>query len=204
MKIISIISQKGGSGKTTLAANLAVYASMQKLKVLLIDADPQKSLSYWWEQREEKTPALADVSIKDLEKTIKNLKKDLFDWVIVDTPPHTNETIKSVINISDLILIPVKPSPNDLRAIGNTMSLIKNQNKKFIFVINQANKQANITLSTATELSKYGEVCSSIIANRIDYVTSMISGKTVTEGSKGKSLVEIKDIFNYVKKYLCK
>lgn len=203
MKIVSVISQKGGSGKTTLTANLSVIASLKKKRVLLLDTDPQKSLYHWWERRTQEMPNLADIGIDDLEKTISNLKKDSYDMVFIDTPPHTSKTINSVVNVSDLILIPVKPSPNDLRAVGNTISLIKNKNKKFIFVINQANKQATITLSTATELSRYGEVCTSIIANRLDYITSLIDGHGVLEmkGKNMRSVEEVEGLFKYINDY---
>lgn len=199
MLVITSASQKGGAGKTTVAANLAICAYLNKKKVVLIDVDPQGTLSQWWEARENDEPSLLKTTISKLEQDIQSLKNNDFDICIIDTPPGIGSEIQTVISLSNFIIIPVKPSPNDLRAVGGTVELVKKYEKDFCFIISMAKPRANLTNQAIAALSAYGEVSTSIIYDRISYAESMIEGQTVLETDpKGKGSDEIKNLWKYI------
>ncbi|MDG1707246.1 MAG: ParA family protein [Emcibacteraceae bacterium] len=121
MRVLAVTSQKGGSGKTTLSGHLAVQAELAGAgPVVLVDTDPQGSLTAWWNEREEETPAFAQTNVSRLLSDLDQLRAQGFKLAIIDTPPAITLAIQSVIAVSDLIVIPTRPSPHDLRAAGAT------------------------------------------------------------------------------------
>src|ERR1051325_1662786 len=132
MRIIALASRKGGSGKTTIAAHLAVQAGrVGQGPAVLVDIDEQGSLGEWWRERKDDTPALATVKVADLEATLAELRKYGTAIAIIDTPPNLTGSIARVISTADLVLIPARPSPHDLRAIAATVGLAKRAGKPF-------------------------------------------------------------------------
>jgi len=200
MKIIVIASQKGGSSKTTLVAHLAVAAEQNNISpTVLIDMDPQASLSSWWNVREDNMPALATSSLKDLPEKIKALKEVGVKLLIIDTPPAITNAIYEVVKLADLVIVPTRPSPHDLRAVGSTIDIIKKVKRPFVFIITQAKANTRLTIQTIAALSEHGTVSPIIIHDRVDYASSMIDGRTVIEtDKKGKSSEEIKKLLSFV------
>jgi chromosome partitioning protein len=124
MLVMALASQKGGSGKTTLSGHLAVEAERAGAgPVALIDTDPQGSLAAWWTVRAEKTPAFAKVGVFDLQSALQKLERAGMKLVVIDTPPAITDAISHVISLSDLIVVPCRPSPHDLRSVGATADL---------------------------------------------------------------------------------
>ena len=122
--IIGVLNQKGGVGKTTLALSLSSYLS-KKSKVLVIDADPQKSSTNWYLCNDEKENFLVTtISHKKLHLEIQEIKTD-YDYIVIDGPPRTTEVVRSCILSSDLILIPCTPSVYDIWASQETVNLIR-------------------------------------------------------------------------------
>ncbi|MBT6032756.1 MAG: ParA family protein, partial [Kordiimonadaceae bacterium] len=139
MRVLAVTSQKGGSGKTTLSGHLAVQAELAGAgPVVLVDTDPQGSLTSWWNERESPTPAFAQTNVSRLISDLDQLREQGFKLAIIDTPPAITLAIQSVIAVSDLIVIPTRPSPHDLRAAGATVELADRSDKPFMFVINAA------------------------------------------------------------------
>lgn len=198
--VIVLASQKGGAGKTTLAAHLAVAAEAAGAgPAVLIDTDPQGSLSAWWNERQADSPALAPSSIADLPRKLTELAQAGFAIAVVDTPPAITDAIGSVVRAADLVLIPTRPSPHDLRAVGSTVALVEEAGKPFAFVVTQAKPNARLTIQAVTALSAHGVVAPSIVHDRVDFASSMIDGRTVTEtDGKGKSSAEMADLWNFV------
>ena len=200
MQIIGIASQKGGSGKTTLAGHLAVQAEQAGLSpVALIDTDPQGSLSAWWNAREAETPCFARTTAATLKQDIEQLRELGMKLLIIDTPPAIEATIGDVIELCDLVLIPVRPSPHDLRAAGATVELVERAGKPLIFVINAATPRARITNEAVMALSQHGTLAPVILHQRTGFAASMIDGRTVGEiKGEARSAEEIALLWDYI------
>jgi chromosome partitioning protein len=200
MRTLVIASQKGGVGKTTIAGHLGVMAEAKGAgPVVLIDTDPQGSLASWWNERQAETPAFATVDIANLPDRLKQLEKAGMKLAIIDTPPAVTETIRTVLAVADLVLIPTRPSPHDLRAVGSTVELAEEAGKRIIFVINGAAPRARITGEAAVALSQHGTVAPVTLYQRTDFAASMIDGRTVQEiDAGGRSAAEITELWKYV------
>ena len=200
MKVISLCAQKGGVGKTTLAGHLAVQAEAAGAgPVALVDTDPQGSLAHWWNERKAELPLFAAVSIADLPERIAEMRKAGVRLVIIDTPPAITESIRAVIGASDLVLIPTRPSPHDLRAVGATVDLVEAAGKPMIFIVNGAAHRARIAGEAAVVLSQHGTVAPVQVHQRTDFAASMIDGRTVQElDAKGASAAEVAALWKYV------
>jgi len=199
MKTILIAAQKGGAGKTTLARNLAVAASLDRQRVLCLDLDPQASLRSWWESREADTPAMLDRDPPS--DTLGNALKaagEQFDICIIDTPPAAVQWLSVAMKAADLVVIPVRPSPDDLRAVGATIAAVNQANIPFIFALSQT-PRARITEEAARVLAQHGRVAPVNIAQRVSYAETGATGQGVMETSDTKAKEEIEAIWGYVK-----
>ncbi len=200
MRVLAMASQKGGSGKTTLSGHLAVQAQLAGAgPVVLIDIDPQGSLADWWNERQDEYPAFAQTTVARLAADLETLRQQGFKLAVIDTPPAITMAIQSVIQVAELIVIPTRPSPHDLRAVGATVDLCDRSGKPLIFVVNAATPKARITSDAAVALSQHGTVAPITIHQRTDFAASMIDGRTVMEvDPKGKSAAEITELWSYV------
>ena len=206
MQVLVVASQKGGVGKTTIAGHLGVMAeSLGFGPIALVDTDPQASLAQWWNQRQAETPLFAALDIAQLQSHIKALAQGGIKLAIIDTPPAVTDTIRTVIGVADLVLIPTRPSPHDLRAVGSTIDLVEQAGKRLVFVINGAAQRARITSEVAIALSQHGTVAPVTLYQRIDFATSMIDGRTAQElDPKSRSAGEVEELWKYVNTQLGK
>lgn len=199
-RTIVFASQKGGAGKTTLCGHVAVQAELAgEGPVALIDTDPQGSLADWWNVRESETPLFVKTHFSQLAKDLAALGEQGIRIVFIDTPPAVTDTIREVVGFADLVVIPTRPSPHDLRAVGATIDIIEDQQKQLIFVVNAATARARITSDSAVALSQHGTVAPVTVHQRIDFATSMINGNTVMEmNHESRSAQEISDLWDYI------
>lgn len=199
MKTIVVAAQKGGSGKTTLARNLAVAAAQDGRNVLCLDLDPQGSLRAWWESREADTPAMlhSDPAPHALKATLDAATAQ-FDLCIIDTPPAAPEWLAEALGAADLVLIPVRPSPDDLRAVGATIAAANAAKVPFVFALSQT-PRARITEEAARVLAQHGRVAPVNIAQRVSYAETGATGQAVSETADAKAGAEIAAVWNYVK-----
>lgn len=195
-----LASQKGGAGKTTLAGHLAVQAEASgQGPVALIDTDPQGSLTHWWNARKSATPHFVKVDPLSLPEALAELKARGFKLVVFDTPPAVTNSISEVVQHADLVIVPARPSPHDLRAIGDTVDIAEYHAKPVIFVINAATARARITGEAAVALSQHGTVAPVILKNRVDFAASMVDGRTVGEITvDSPSAIEVRDLWTYI------
>lgn len=201
MKTILITSQKGGSGKTTLAAHLAVEAQRDgKAQVFIIDTDKQGTLSLWHERREAETPHRADLPFSRLADGLKTLADRGATYCFVDTAPTISDQNTSLLRLADLVLIPVRPSPADLWSVAETVRLVKESGRPFLFVITQAKSQAIITAQTIAALSEHGQVAKTFISDRVSYAAAMTGGRTAPElEPKSRAAEEVTGLWHNMK-----
>lgn len=200
MRVLALASQKGGSGKTTLSGHLAVQAQRVGAgPVVLIDIDPQGSLADWWNERSAEYPAFAQTTVSRLSADLELLRQQGFKLAVIDTPPAITMAIQSVIQVAELVLVPTRPSPHDLRAVGATVDLCERAGKPLIFVVNAATPKARITAEAAVALSQHGTVAPVTLHQRTDFAASMIDGRTVMEcDPASRSAGEVAALWSYV------
>ena len=200
MKTLVWNSQKGGSGKTSLCAHVSVEAERAgNGPVYLIDTDPQGTLSTWHESREAETPHRIEVSLPELPAALQTLSDRKAAWCMIDTAPTRADENAELFRLADLVLVPVRPSPSDLWAVAATVGLLKQIGTPFLFVVNQATLNANITAQAVASLSHHGPVAQTIIVNRVPYAASMTDGHTASElASKGPAAVEIAQLWQNI------
>ncbi|MBF0251979.1 MAG: ParA family protein [Alphaproteobacteria bacterium] len=200
MQVVVFTSQKGGSGKTTLCGQLAVQAELSGAgPVAIIDTDPQGSLSGWWNARKAQTPAFVRTHVDELAKDLKRLRMLGIQLVFIDTQPSVTQVIAEIVDYADLVVIPTRPSPHDLRAIGPTLDIVQRAEKPLVFAINGATQRTRITGDVAVALSQHGTVAPTAVHNRIDFATSMIKGGSVIEANPdGASAKEIGTLWTYL------
>jgi chromosome partitioning protein len=201
MKTIVITSQKGGSGKTTLAAHLAVEAERAgDGPAWLIDTDEQATLSQWHERRDHETPQRAEMPFSRLAEGLANLAAREAAYCFIDTAPTISAQSAAIIGLANLVLIPVRPSPADLWAVSETVALVKEAGKPFLFVITQAKPQASITAQTVAALSQHGRVAQAFVVDRVPYAGAMTGGRTAPElAPRSPAAAEISGLWGHVK-----
>ena len=193
MKVLTIANRKGGAGKSTCAAHLAIESTNAGFKTILIDMDPQKTLEGWWQKRVEDTPVMLETTAVELHNSIEKLAKQGFDLCIIDTPGDSGDFTRAGIIVADLVIIPSKPTPPDLSAIGRTISLVEESKKKFAFVITQGIVRTKATLQALSVLSQFGPVAPAPISNRTAYASAMGAGKSASDFDKiaGQEILEV-------------
>ena len=185
--IISILNQKGGVGKTTLAISLAAALAGRKQRVLLVDADPQGSALDWVAVRGEEDAPFAAVGIPKpiLHLELPKMGKD-FDTVVIDGPPRIYEVARSAVMASDAVLIPVLPSQFDVWAAEETVKLLEQcavykERLKAAFVINRKIAHTAIGRDVVKALKQYPQpVLNTAICQRVAFAESA-RGRTVLE-----------------------
>ena len=201
MQVLSLLNQKGGVGKTTLATNIATALSISGQKVLLIDADPQGSALDWSAARQ--TPSLFPVVGLPKETIHREIAKlgQGFDWVIIDGPPRVYPVAKSAIAASDIVVIPVQPSPYDVWAAKEIVDLITEvrvlkENLKAVFAVNRKIVGTAIGCDVTKALGDYPiPVLKTALSQRVGYAESAGAGMTVLEADpSGLAAKEVRGI----------
>lgn len=203
METILVANFKGGSGKTTLVRNLAAAITA---KTAIIDLDPQGSLSAWLDVRKRNNPTLIKgIGPADINAALKKIADASFRYCLMDTPPSNHDWIAQIMRFSDLILIPVRPSPDDLRAVGTTLSFAENSHTNFVFVLNAVKPGTKLAQEALKTLAQYGKVAPTVLHDRVAYPEAALKGNGVTESSADqKASLEIQDLLKYVNTQLRK
>lgn len=199
-QIVVFASQKGGTGKTTLCGHLAVQATMAGAgPVALIDSDPQGSLAAWWNARRAEQPHFVKTTVSSLTSDVEALERQGMRHIFIDTPPTITNEIRQVVRHADLVVVPTRPSPHDLRALGPTLDMLDDYDLPLVFVVNGAALRARITGEACVALSQHGTVAPVIVHQRTDFAASMVDGRTVME-AKPDSLgtAEIVGVWHYL------
>lgn len=196
--IIGVLSQKGGVGKTTIATNLAAVCAKAGSRTLLVDADPQGSAMAWSAARErEPLFPVVGMAKPSLHRDLPEIAAD-YDLVIIDGAPRTNDLARAAIFASDVVLIPVQPSPYDVWASAETVQLIREaqqfkESLRAVFVINRKIVNTAIGRDVANALSQFEfPVSENTLCQRVIYAESAGQGMSVIETDpKSEAAIEI-------------
>lgn len=208
MKVIAVLNQKGGSGKTTIATQLARGLQLQGHSVLLVDSDQQGSARDWRAVDEDNPVPVIGLDRPTLDKDLKTVSDK--DYVVIDGSPQATNLALSAIKAADFVLIPVQPSPYDVWATNDLVELVKQRIEmtdgklKAAFVVSRAIQNTNIGKEVASVLTEYGlPVLDSRIMQRVSYPNSAALGKTVfeTESKNSNAVQEMTALVNEVKSF---
>lgn len=196
MKVISFVTQKGGSGKSTLCISLAVAAQEAGNNICILEMDRQGTISEWAQSRTAEAPEVAQVAADKLDSVLKRLKSADYDYVFLDTPGVDNPGTTAAIRAADLCLVPCRPTPADLRAFKPTLAAIQRLEKPFAFVLNQTPPRSYRVRDTAEGLAVLGMIADVNIVMRNDHQDAIGYGLGVTElNSTGPAAEEIRKLW---------
>jgi len=185
--VITVAQQKGGAGKTMLAANLAAAMATGQ-RVCLLDIDPQRSLKHWHAIRSASRKSLAAIDFSDVSGWRLQAELDRLtashDVLIVDTPPQVDAEAKRAIRAAHLVLIPLQPSPPDLWAAAGTVQLAAAEKRPARLLLNRAPNASRLRSQVEAEAAQAGyQVLATTLGNRAGFANAFAQGLGVTEAS---------------------
>ena len=204
MHVLALVTQKGGSGKSTLSVGLAVAAMDRQPRVALIEADAQGTISKWKERRENPYPRVERVTDPaEIEPLIARLSAEGVWLAIIDTAATTNSLAMRVLACADLCLIPARPSPADIEAAVPTLIAIRRLNRRFAFILNQTPTRGCRLSEAATSLNSLGLLALPFVGQRNDHQDALGVGLGVTEfAPEGKASDEIVALWEWISEHL--
>ena len=201
MKTIALVTQKGGSGKSSLAIGLAVAAQQEGERVFLLETDKQGTVTSWGLRRAAEEPGMDRVSGgPELEKALRLLEREGYSLAIIDTAGTHSVTVTAAIRLADLCLIPARPSPADIEAANPTLEAIRKLGRPFAFVLNQTPSRSFRLSEAARALDRWGVLAQPHMVQRNDHQDALGAGLGVTEfAPDGKAAGEIRALWAWVK-----
>nr|WP_173267140.1 ParA family partition ATPase [Pseudomonas sp. LM8]AIT41782.1 putative partitioning protein A [Pseudomonas sp. LM8] len=209
MKVIAVLNQKGGSGKTTIATHLARALQLSGADVLLVDSDPQGSARDWAAVRDDQPLTVVGIDRPTIDRDVKNVARKV-DFVVIDGAPQAADLAVSAIKAADFVLIPVQPSPYDIWAAADLVELVKQRIEvtdgrlQAAFVVSRAIKGTRIGGEITEALSGYGlPILESRITQRVSYPGTAAAGTTVLESEPdGDAAAEVMALANEIKQFI--
>ena len=204
MRSVAFLSQKGGSGKTTLAVHIAVAAEESGEKVALLDTDVQASACTWGDVREKDTPPIARASPSETPRVIEAAQNDGITLLVIDTAPHAAPGAATVVALADFVLVPCRPTAFDLAAVAASVDIVKAAGKPAAFVLNACPARAPEVAEAQEALVAYGlPIAPVTIGERRTFSRAIASGRAVTEfEAHGKAAQEIRKLWQWMRQYL--
>ena len=200
MPVLALINQKGGSGKTTVATNLAYALKLDGQRVLLVDADPQGSVRDWNEANGGELLPVVGLDRETLPKDLQAVSKG-YDWIVIDSAGKADRLIAAAVKAADVVLIPVQPSPYDIWACADLVDIIQARQgvtegkPKTAFIISRAIKNTKLSEEIGAALADYGlPLFEAFTTQRVAYPTTAAEGKTVFHGADSRAADEIRGI----------
>ncbi|MGE0290004.1 MAG: ParA family partition ATPase [Hyphomicrobiaceae bacterium] len=200
MKTIALLSQKGGSGKTTISLNLAIAATLKGESAVVIDLDPQQSAARWSRLRSADAPVILPGHGPNLADLIARARDGGADLVIIDTAPKSESTSLIAAKLADLVLIPCQPSNLDLDAIADTVNIATLAGTPATFVLNNCRASSGLADQAEEALAGYRLPIAPVrLGNRVAYVKSLADGQGVLEHEpRGRAAHEITQLFGAI------
>lgn len=203
MPVVSFLNTKGGAGKTTLSVHVARALELRGHKVLLIDTDPQGSSLDWAEANEGRYFSVVGIDRPVLEAEVKRFSRD-YDWIIIDGAAKLEKIVVSALKASDLVIIPVKPSPLDIWAISDLVETVKLRQEVTdgipvtAFQVSMAKKGTLLSTDVLEALSGYGlPIFEGAIHEKTAYPKAMATGSTAIDIDKAAE-VEVNNLVDQI------
>lgn len=201
-KVIAVVQQKGGSGKTTVAVNLAVTFARRGLSVALLDTDPQGSLGRWFMARRERLGEagleFSTSSAWGVSYECEKLRKTA-DIILIDTPPKVDADLRPALREADLVLVPVASSHVDLWATEGVLDLARRERKRVTVVLNRARAGSRLGAQVAAAaLAMEAGLAEAQLSNRVAFAETLGQGLSVDETGKSAARAEIRALADEV------
>ncbi len=198
MLVVAVCNSKGGVGKTTLSATLAVRAAKDGSRVALVDLDPQKSLISWWNRRgKSENPEIME-GVETASEAIERLENvGAYDVLVVDTPPAFLGLIEDAVDCADVVVIPLKASALDAAASEDAVVLAKQGGGEFLVVLNDVEPKWATTKRVQEFLAENlpkKNVAETMISHRPSHVSAMTVGKTAAEINNGRDKTAVEEV----------
>ncbi len=200
MNTIAIVSQKGGSGKTTLALHLAVASAAQGRNTAIIDLDPQASSANWSDRRTAEVPVVLSAHASRLQHEIRRVREIGGEMLFLDTAPHSDSAALEAARAADLVLIPCRPAILDLEAITNTLSFIRTTGTPTLVILNAIASTGQDAVLAEEALSAHDvETCPVRLGRRVAFARALLSGQSAQEYEPfGKAALEVKRLHDFI------
>lgn len=201
--VVAVVSQKGGSGKTTLAIHLATRAAQAGHEACVVDTDPQATAAAWSDWRGDFLPVVITAPPARLGRTIDSARKNGVDFIVIDTPPHADAAAREAIKAADIVLIPTKPRAFDLHALEPIADLVEFAKKPAFVVLNGVPSGATVLSKDAKKTAKTMglDLCPVELGDRAAFHRSSAKGETASEVDPGgKAAKEIEKVWKWLNK----
>lgn len=200
MKILAILSQKGGTGKTTLALHLAVAFQRAGKSSAVIDLDPQASAAAWKDLRSSESPAVVSAPAARLAQVLSLAEEHGAGLVVIDTAPHAESGALAAARVADLILIPCRPAVLDLKAISTTIDLVRIAGNPAAVVLNGVPPRGALAREASEVVETYGvALCPVSLGQRAAFVHALTAGSTAEEYEpRGKAAHEVTQLYTWI------
>ncbi|MBI1778344.1 MAG: ParA family protein [Proteobacteria bacterium] len=203
--VIVVAATKGGVGKTTLTLNLAAAAEAAgDGPSAMLDMDPQGSLTHLYNRRgRDGGPVMLARGEGDLAETLAVARRSGIRMVVIDTPPAFLDMIRACVAVADLVVVPARPSPLDLEAVGPTIDIVEAAGKPLVLVVNAAKPRTRLKSDAGRVLAQHGKVAPVDLVDRIVYSEAMIDGLAATEYDPlGPANKEVGQLYEYIERQL--
>lgn len=202
MKVITILAQKGGVGKTMTTLSIAVAAAHDDLATCVLDFDPQGSATRWSDRRKEPAPTVEPATTARLDKLLAHAKGQGADLIVIDTAPHSASEALAAARVADLVLIPCRPDILDLEAISTSIDTARIAKKPAAILFNAVPPRSAALEPARAAVARYEiEIAPIAITNRRAFSNALISGQTAQEMEPhGKAAEEIGELWAWCKK----
>jgi chromosome partitioning protein len=203
--VIVVAATKGGVGKTTLTLNLAAAAEAAgDGPSAMLDMDPQGSLTHLYNRRKrEGGPLMLAAGDGSLADTLAAARQSGIRMVVIDTPPAFLDMIRACVEVADLVVVPARPSPLDLEAVGPTIDIVETARKPLVLVVNAAKVRTRLKGDAGRVLAQHGKVAPIDLVDRISYSEAMIDGLAALEyDPSGPATKEVGELYEYIGKQL--
>jgi chromosome partitioning protein len=201
MKVLAIIGQKGGAGKTTTSLGLAVQAGIEGLKVRIVDLDPQATALNWSDRRSSELPSVLSSPVSRLTQALATADKDGFDLVVIDTPGKSTEAMIAASKVAHFVVMPIQPQLFDIETTANAKEvLMLAGNPPAAAVVNRAPTQGRRHIETQEAIAAQGLTVSPVVLYaRAAHGDAGNIGQTATEYEpKGKAAEEMAALYSYI------